>query len=254
MDGKHQGVRGWSVLTAELVLAFGLLLPVSAMAFNYGGGDDGGDDGGGGGDITGASCTASGSVTVSETIVVSSGTYDGQCRVYNPTSALGDGSQAEGQDPVFRVENGATLRNVIIGNNGADGIHVHNGGTIENVTWRDVGEDALTVKSAGNVTVRDIEGYDAADKFFQVNAATTLRVENCIIENAGKALRQNGGTTFMMDVEFDSCDLSGLDEGVFRTDSPNSIAHISNSRLEEGTTICIGFAPGSCSSSNITYY
>lgn len=210
--------------------------------------------GGNTGSITGASCSANGSTTVNSTILVSSGTYDGGCRVHNAGSGLGDGSQSESQKPVFRVENGATLRNVIIGNNGADGIHVYNGGNIDNVTWQNVGEDALTIKSSGTVNVTNIEGYDAGDKFFQVNAASTLRVSNCIIRNAGKALRQNGGTTYKIDVAFDRCDISGMKEGVFRTDSSTSVARITNSRLKSGTTICIGFKSGNCSSSNITYY
>src|SRR5690606_13603076 len=124
----------------------------------------------------GASCKSTGSQTVSDTILVNGGVYDGKCRTFNPTSAVGDGSQNESQKPVFRLENGATLKNVIIGKNGADGIHVYNGGTINNVTWQDVGEDGLTIKSSGTVNVSNISGYDAGDKFFQVNAASTLRV------------------------------------------------------------------------------
>lgn len=36
--------------------------------------------------------------------------------------ALGDGSQDEGQDPIFEPADGAVLRNVIIGGPGADGV------------------------------------------------------------------------------------------------------------------------------------
>ncbi|MGM8225129.1 pectate lyase [Cellvibrio sp. ARAG 10.3] len=226
----------------------------SSSGGSSGGGSSSSSGGGNSGSITGASCSANGSTTVNSTIRVTSGTYDGSCRVHNAGSALGDGSQSESQQPVFRVENGATLRNVIIGNNGADGIHVYNGGNIDNVTWQNVGEDALTIKSSGTVNVTNIEGYDADDKFFQVNAASTLRVSNCIIRNAGKALRQNGGTTYKIDVAFDRCDISGMKEGVFRTDSSTSVARITNSRLKSGTTICIGFRSGNCTSSGITYY
>ncbi len=222
----------------------------SSSSSSSGGSSGGGNSGG----ITGASCSPNGSTTVNSTIRVTSGTYDGSCRVHNAGSGLGDGSQSESQKPVFRVENGATLRNVIIGKNGADGIHVYNGGTINNVTWQDVGEDALTIKSSGTVNVSNISGYDAGDKFFQVNAASTLRVSNCIIRNAGKALRQNGGTTYKIDVAFDRCDISGMKEGIFRTDSSTSVARITNSRVKSGTTICIGFKSGNCTSSGITYY
>jgi pectate lyase C len=166
---------------------------------------------------------------------------------------MGDGSQDEGQKPVFRVENGATLKNVIIGAPGVDGIHLYNGATLDNVTWKDVGEDACTIKSSGTYTVKNIEGYNASDKFFQVNAASTLNVTNCIIKTAAKALRQNGDTTFKITVNFTQCDIADMKEGVFRSDSSSSTAKITNSRLHNAGDICIGNW-ASCTSSGITYY
>jgi pectate lyase C len=211
-------------------------------------------NGSGGGGITGSSCGTSGQeVVVHETIRVTSGTFDGGCRRYSAGPELGDGSQDEGQDPVFRVENGATLRNVVIGNNGADGIHVYNGGTLDNIFWMNVGEDAMTIKSAGTVNVRNIEGYDSDDKFFQINAASTLNVSNCIIHRAGKALRQNGGTTFPINVTFDRCDINTMGEGIFRTDSSSSTARLTNSRLHAAGTVCIG-PWSSCAQSGNTNY
>ncbi len=221
---------------------------------------DGGSGGGSGSDpgpgtptAKGSSCQSTGSRTVSQTIVVSGGVYDGRCMTFNPTSALGDGGQSEGQKPVFRVENGATLKNVIIGRNGADGIHVYNGGTLENIRWTDVGEDAMTVKSKGNVTLRNIEGYKGYDKFIQVNAETNLTVSNCIVDDMGKFLRQNGGTSFPISVTVENCDISNMKEGIFRTDSSRSTAHISNSRLRNAGRTCIG-AWRSCTSSGITNF
>lgn len=206
------------------------------------------------GSITGSSCSTNGQeVIVNETIRVTSGVYDGGCRRFTAGSALGDGSQSEGQKPVFRVENGATLRNVVIGNNGADGIHVYNGGNIDNVHWMNVGEDALTIKSSGTVNVSNIEGYDADDKFFQVNAASTLNVSNCIIHRAGKALRQNGGSTYRINVSFDRCDINSMKEGIFRTDSSVSTARITNSRFRSAGTVCIG-PWASCTQSGNTNY
>jgi hypothetical protein len=188
---------------------------------------------------SGASCIPNGSQSLSSTIVVDEGeTFDGNCQVFNPT--FGDGSQDEGQDPVFRVNNGGTLRNVIIGNNGADGIHTYGDVRIDNITWQNVGEDALTIKGSGTVYVSNIEGYEADDKFFQINAESTLRVDNCIIDNAGKALRQNGGTTFKIDVAFNNCLIKDMGEGVFRTDSSSSVARLSNSELVNARTVCIG--------------
>ncbi|QEY18552.1 hypothetical protein D0C16_22760 [Cellvibrio sp. KY-GH-1] len=210
--------------------------------------------GGSTGSITGATCGSGGStVNVSATIVVSSGTYDGGCKVFNATSALGDGSQSESQKPVFRVENGATLKNVVLGNNAADGIHFYNGGTIDNIRWTNVGEDAMTIKSSGTVNVKNISGYAGSDKFIQVNAASTLNVSNCVVDSMGKFLRQNGGTTFKIAVSVDRCQISNMGEGIFRTDSSTSTAKITNSRLRNAGSICIG-KWASCTSSGITNY
>jgi pectate lyase C len=193
------------------------------------------------GAITGATCTSTGSQTITATILVTSGTMDLGCRTYNPSGALGDGSQEEGQDPAFRVENGATLRNGILGNNGVDGVHFYNGGNLQNFRWTNVGEDAFTIKSSGGVVnVTGVTGVNSEDKFAQVNAASTLRVSNCIVDNAGKFLRQNGGTTFRIDVAVDRCRLSNFGEGVFRTDSSSSVARLTNSQLRASGSLCIG--------------
>jgi pectate lyase C len=207
----------------------------------------------GGGTITGATCSSSGSVTVSATIRVTSGTYDGGCRTYNPTSALGSGDQDEGQDPAFRVENGATLKNAILGNNGVDGVHFYNGGNLQNFRWTNVGEDAYTVKSSGTVNITGISGYNGEDKFGQINAASTVNISNCIVDNMAKFVRQNGGTTFKITVNADRCQISNMKEGVFRTDSSSSVAKLTNSRLHNSGSLCIG-SWASCTGSGNTNY
>jgi pectate lyase C len=207
-------------------------------------------------DIYGSTCNGGNTTVVSATIrVEDGGTFDGGCNTYTAGSELGDGSQDEGQDPIFRVGPGL-IRNVYIGSNGADGIHTRNGGDVENIHWSDVGEDAMTIKSptdGATVTATNIEGYNSADKFFQANDDGTLIVENCIVNDAGKFLRQNGGTTFPLHVEVNNCDISDMGEGIFRSDSSNSTARITNSRLRNAGDICIG-SWGSCTSSGITYY
>jgi pectate lyase C len=204
----------------------------------------------------GSSCSGGNTTVVSATIrVEDGGTFDGGCNTYTAGSELGDGSQNESQDPIFRVGPGL-IRNVYIGSNGADGIHTRNGGDVENIYWSDVGEDAMTIKSptdGATVTAINIEGYNSADKFFQANDDATWIIENCVVKNAGKFLRQNGGKTFPLHVEVNNCDISDMNEGVFRSDSPNSTARITNSRLHNAGDICIG-SWGSCTSSGISYY
>ncbi|MBB6094724.1 pectate lyase C [Povalibacter uvarum] len=217
------------------------------------GGSSSSSSSGGGGGITGATCSSTGSVSVSSTIRVTSGTYDGGCRTYNPTSDLGSGDQDEGQDPAFRVENGATLRNAILGNNGVDGVHFYNGGNLENFRWTNVGEDAFTIKSSGTVNITGVTGVSGEDKFAQINAASTLNISNCIVDGMGKFLRQNGGTTFKITVNADRCQISNMGEGIFRTDSSSSVARLTNSRLRNSGTMCIG-SWASCTGSGNTSY
>jgi len=207
----------------------------------------------GGGSITGATCSSSGSQSITATIRVTSGTYDGGCKTFNPSGDLGDGSQDEGQDPAFRVENGATLRNAILGNNGVDGVHFYNGGNLQNFRWTNIGEDAFTVKSSGTVNISGVSGYNGEDKFGQINAAGTVNISNCIVDSVAKVIRQNGGTTFKTTVNIDRCQLSNLKEGVFRSDSSSSVARLTNSRLRNSGSLCIG-SWASCTGSGNTNY
>lgn len=202
---------------------------------------------------SGSWCNSTGNVNIYSTVLVSSQDYDGGCRTFHPSTSMGDGSQDENQDPAFRVENGATLKNVIIGYNGVDGIHVYNGGTLDNIHWTNVGEDAVTIKSSGNVYVRNFEGYNGSDKFFQINAPSNLYVDNCIVHNMGKFLRQSGGTYFQINVSVNNCQIANMGEGIFRTDSYSSTAKITNSQLHNAGSICIGNW-ASCWWSGITWY
>ncbi|MCX2183642.1 pectate lyase [Streptomyces sp. SKN60] len=98
---------------------------------------------------------ATGTKPVSGTIKVT-GTYDGKYRRFQGSGPLGGSGQDEGQDPVFRLADGAVLKNVILGTPAADGIHCLGSCTLQNVWWEDVGEDAATFKgkSASSVTAR----------------------------------------------------------------------------------------------------
>jgi pectate lyase C len=169
--------------------------------------------------------------TVNQTIVVGAGqTYDGECQIFraNPGS-LGDGSQAEGQGPVFEVR-GGTLRNVVLGASAADGIHLYGDVTLENIHWQDIGEDAMTVKESGTVRLDCGSARDGEDKMFQVNAPAEIYISNFTATNAGKFMRQNGNTTFNMSVTIDHCDISRMGEVIYRTDSSSSHVTLTNTR------------------------
>ncbi|MEC5387093.1 pectate lyase, partial [Uliginosibacterium sp. H3] len=190
------------------------------------------------GSITGATCSSSGSQSISSTVQVT-GTYDGGCKTFNPSSSMGSGDQDENQDPAFKIS-GGTLKNAILGNNGVDGVHFYGGGSLQNFKWSNIGEDAFTVKSSGTANLSGISGYSGEDKFGQINAASTTNISNCVVDGAAKFIRQNGDTTFKITVTADKCKLSNLKEGVFRSDSSSSVAKLTNSVLKSAGSLCIG--------------
>jgi hypothetical protein len=221
------------------------------------GSSDGGNvsDGGVGPKDAGTPTVGNGG-TVEETIVVKKGeTFDGMNKRYRAGSGLGDGSQSEGQKPVFKLEDGAKIRNVVLGAPAADGIHTYGNVTLENIVWEDIGEDALTIKESGTVVLDGGSATNGDDKVFQVNAASTFRISNFTASNAGKFIRQNGGTTFKVAVFIDRCDISNMKESIFRTDSSSSTVSMTNSRYSNiGNRLWYGVNTANITVSNNTEY
>lgn len=248
-------VAQWAVTGADNQKFYASLSTGSTGGGSTGGGSTGGGSTGGGSTSSGCSSVSNWG-QVDSTIVVEAGqTFDGNCRRYWAGPGVGDGSQSESQDPVFRLENGAVLRNVVIGSPAADGVHTYGNVTLENVTWEDVGEDALTIKDSGTVTLNGGSASNGEDKIFQINAASTFRLSNFTARNAGKLIRQNGGTTYRVDVFIDRCDISDMDEAIFRTDSSSSRVTMTNTRYSDiGDSLFLGVSPSNISTSNNTEY
>jgi len=153
------------------------------------------------------SCTK---VTVTATINVGAGeTWDGLAKYGKWVCMVGsgtkfNGTQTEGQSPIFNIASGGTVSNVIIGDGsvgtgtglaagGADGIHCA-GGTcnVKNVYWADVGEDGATLKNGANMTISGGAAFKAADKLFQHNGSGTLTIKDFYANNIGKLARSCG--------------------------------------------------------------
>lgn len=138
--------------------------------------------------------TAKGQQPVAKTIEVS-GSYDGGLKRFYGSGDLGDGGQDEGQDPVFKLKDGAVLKNVILGSPAADGIHCAGSCTLQNVWWQDVGEDAATFKGKSASSVYTVYGggaRKASDKVFQFNGAGKLVVSKFQVSDFGKLVRSCG--------------------------------------------------------------
>ncbi len=152
-------------------------------------------------------------VNVSATIDVPAGTtWDGVakygkwvCLVGTASNMKGD--QSESQIPMFKLNNGSTVKNVVIGDGslgsgtnlaagGADGVHCYGVCNITNVYWADVGEDGATVKKLSGVTSKlTISGgaaFKAKDKLFQHNSDGTLVIQDFYADNIGKLVRSCG--------------------------------------------------------------
>ena len=170
--------------------------------------------------IAATGVTAAANVPITQTIVVKAGqTYDGGGNTII-ASGMGDGSQAENQKPIFRLENGATLKNVKIGAPGCDGVHVYGNATLENVQWLDVGEDAMTLKSKGTVTLNNCVAQSAYDKMLQINADGTIILNNFRATTFGKVLRTNGSGQYAVTVTINGGTFSG-GTNIVRTESVN---------------------------------
>ena len=63
-----------------------------------------------------------------------------------------------------------------------------------------------------------------------------------------------GGSTFKVSVFIDRCDISGMDESIFRTDSSTSTVSMTNTRYHDVGTLFIGVSSGNISQSNNTKY
>jgi hypothetical protein len=166
---------------------------------------------GGTGTPTGAWPSSTGNVSISGTVNVS-GTFDGGMKTY---CCIGDGGQSESQDPMFKIANGGTLQNVIIGSPAGDGVHCEGTCTIRNVWWNDIGEDAATFKGTGGGTSYVIGGgaRNGSDKTFQHNGNGTVSISGFYLNGSGKLYRGCGNctTSYQRHVKIDNVLVNNID-------------------------------------------
>ncbi|KAK4234049.1 pectate lyase-domain-containing protein [Achaetomium macrosporum] len=145
--------------------------------------------------VTTALPKSSGAVSSSKAITVSARqTFDGGMKNYDRSPKVCQGQTETGEaDAMFVLEDGATLQNVIIGPNQAEGVHCKGTCTLINVWWEDVCEDALTLKqSSGTSNVIGGGAFHADDKVIQFNGFGTVSVKNFYVNDYGKLVRSCG--------------------------------------------------------------
>ncbi|PLB48615.1 hypothetical protein P170DRAFT_358842 [Aspergillus steynii IBT 23096] len=122
--------------------------------------------------------------------------FDGGWARYDRGSgACGGQNEGDWKDAVFYLQSGATLKNVIIGKNQAEGVHCNGPCTLEFVWFEDVCEDAISVKNDKSGQETWIIGggaYHASDKVVQHNGCGTVNIINFYVEDYGKLYRSCG--------------------------------------------------------------
>ncbi|GAB7215416.1 pectate lyase [Dickeya oryzae] len=176
-------------------------------------------------------------IVVNEPIKVGPGeVFDGKGKTYVAGPALGDGGQKEGQKPLFEVADGGSVKNVIFGNNAADGIHLHGDAKIDNVHWTNVGEDALTVKSntgkPANVSITNSSAQGASDKIFQLNADANFNVDNFKAKDFGTFVRTNGGQQGNWNLNLSNIDAQNGKFSFVKSDSEGLNVKVNNANLD----------------------
>jgi len=145
-------------------------------------------------------------VVLNEPMVIKAGqVYDGLAANGVWTSygrgvtGQGDCKNVEGgsSDAVFKLESGATLKNVILGADSIEHVHcIGDGCTVENVWWDDVCEDALSILGSSNTNAKFYltggGAREGSDKIVQHNSAGTVYIKDFIVRNSGKLYRSCG--------------------------------------------------------------
>jgi hypothetical protein len=151
-------------------------------------------------------------VKVKSTINVSGKVFDGNGDTYVWTGS-GSCSDKEGMPPMFKLGNGATLKNLIM-KNAPDGIHITGSNvTIDHVVNEDVCEDAVSFKSASikNIVVKNSEFYHCSDKGISTVRGSNITFSGNYFEDCQRAIRIKGEAkkVLIIDNHFNNVD-SGI--------------------------------------------
>lgn len=96
------------------------------------------------------------------------------------------------KDTVFVLEEGAKLRNVIIGANQREGVYCKGSCTLEFVWFEDVCEDAISIKGGGTANIIGGGAFKAEDKIIQHNGCGHVNIINFYAKDYGKVYRSCG--------------------------------------------------------------
>ncbi|KAL2172310.1 hypothetical protein VTG60DRAFT_6149 [Thermothelomyces hinnuleus] len=138
---------------------------------------------------------SAGATATSAPITVKAGqTFDGGMKNFDRSPRVCAEQEETGEkDAMFILEDGASLSNVIIGPNQAEGVHCKGTCNLINVWFQDVCEDAITLEQSSG-TSRIIGGgaFHAEDKIVQFNGFGTVEISDFFASDYGKLARSCG--------------------------------------------------------------
>ncbi|KAF9005047.1 pectate lyase-domain-containing protein [Cyathus striatus] len=180
---------------------------------------------------------------------VITGSFDGKMVKYDRKGSSGaceEQTETGEEDAVFILESGASISNVIIGQDQAEGIHCRGPCTVTNVWWEDVCErlDAITIKQTGSGDVSTINGggaFNAEDKIAQ--RCRRVVISNFFASNFGKLYRACGNceTSHERHVTVNNVCLKSGSEGVGINSNFGDTATLSNVKTNgkpSSTNVC----------------
>jgi hypothetical protein len=220
------------------------------------GGGQGGAAGGGAGTGPGvgesASCpditwpSSNGTRNLGSGITVGSGeVYDGGMNLVEGSlenCAEGDQSSV---DPLIEVENGGTVKNLVMGSRVGDGIHCLGSCTIENVWFPNVCDDAISIMGSGTVTIKNSGFKNARDKTIQHNGTATVTIENVYVETAGKLYRSCGDGCSGSNRTANLTNIVAIGVDQVAGVSENDTVTLKNICVHRTFSICAVYEPGS---------
>ncbi|KAL1688308.1 polysaccharide lyase family 3 protein [Schizophyllum commune] len=171
------------------------------------------------------------------------GDFDGgNVRFDRGTSCTG---QAEGgdSDAVFLLEEGASLSNVVIGADQAEGVHCLGSCTLTNVWFEAVCEDAITIKQdSGTSTITGGGAKGADDKVVQHNGGGTVVIDSFCVQDFGKLYRSCGNCDDMHErhveisniIASDGSSLAGINSNYGDT----AKIDVASSQIDDVDSIC----------------
>ncbi|KAF5020308.1 hypothetical protein F66182_7684 [Fusarium sp. NRRL 66182] len=137
--------------------------------------------------------SSTGSKSLSSPQTIKAGeTFDAGWVKYDRGVKCSGQSEGGSDDAVFLLEDGATLRNVIIGADQKEGVHCLGACTLEFVWFEDVCEDAISIKGDGTANIIGGGAFKASDKVIQHNGCGHVNVVNFYANDYGKVYRSCG--------------------------------------------------------------